>query len=75
MVLMRSFVFVLSKIFELFDTIWLLLKKKDIAFLHWYHHISVFIFCWHSWLTVSPASMILPSMNFSFMDLCMVIML
>ncbi|GET87099.1 fatty acid elongase, putative [Leishmania tarentolae] len=40
--------FNLSKIFELMDTVFLLLKRKPIPFIHWYHHTSVMLFCWNA---------------------------
>lgn len=40
--------FILSKIPELVDTLWLVLGKNEVIFLHWYHHISVLLFCWHA---------------------------
>ncbi|CAG0897026.1 unnamed protein product [Darwinula stevensoni] len=42
------FLFALSKVPELGDTVFLLLKKQPLRFLHWYHHITVLIFCWQS---------------------------
>lgn len=41
--------FCFSKCFELLDTVWLLLAKKEIIFLHWYHHITVLAFCWYAY--------------------------
>merc|ERR1719461_1727830 len=38
--------FCLSKIPELFDTLWLVVGKKNVRFLHWFHHITVMWFCW-----------------------------
>ena len=32
-------VFAMSKYIELLDTVWLVLKKRPVIFLHWYHHI------------------------------------
>ncbi|KHJ89740.1 GNS1/SUR4 family protein [Oesophagostomum dentatum] len=34
-----TFLFVMSKILELGDTIILVLRKKPLIFLHWYHHV------------------------------------
>ena len=43
--------FILSKPFELIDTAFIVLRKKPLIFLHWYHHVTVMIFCWHSYAT------------------------
>lgn len=40
--------FALSKIAEFGDTLFLVLKKRPVIFLHWYHHAVVLIYCWHS---------------------------
>lgn len=40
--------FTLSKVYELGDTIFIVLRKQDLIFLHWYHHITVLIYCWYS---------------------------
>ena len=42
------FLFVYSKVFELFDTVLLILKKKPVIFLHWFHHTTVLWVCWLS---------------------------
>jgi len=39
-------VFCLSKIPELGDTVFLILKRRDVRLLQWYHHTTVMLFCW-----------------------------
>uniref|UniRef100_A0A0N5BCX9 Elongation of very long chain fatty acids protein n=1 Tax=Strongyloides papillosus TaxID=174720 RepID=A0A0N5BCX9_STREA len=34
-----SYLFVISKTYELGDTLFLVLRKKPVIFMHWYHHI------------------------------------
>jgi hypothetical protein len=40
------FFFVLSKIPELFDTVFIVLRKRPLRFLQYYHHIATMWFCW-----------------------------
>lgn len=44
-----AFLFPLSKLPELVDTVFIVLRKKKLSFLHVYHHVSVFIYCWYSY--------------------------
>ena len=44
-----SYLFCFSKGPELLDTYFIVLRKKKLIFLHWYHHITVFIYCWYSY--------------------------
>jgi len=43
------FLFCISKIPEFVDTFFIVLRKKPLRFLHWYHHIATMLFCWYSW--------------------------
>ena len=48
--------FVLSKVPELGDTIFIVLRKQPLIFLHWYHHATVLVYSWsvftHSFLRI-----------------------
>ncbi|KAI8930044.1 ELO family [Entophlyctis helioformis] len=48
------YMYYLSKFVELFDTVILVLKKKPVIFLHWYHHAIVMLMVW-SWLQYDVA--------------------
>lgn len=47
--------FIISKIPELIDTVFIVLRKKPLIFLHWYHHVTVLLYCWNSYVTQSGA--------------------
>jgi hypothetical protein len=40
--------FNLSKFLEFIDTLFIVFKKSNLDFLHYYHHITTCIFCWNS---------------------------
>ncbi|RWS19565.1 elongation of very long chain fatty acids protein 6-like protein [Leptotrombidium deliense] len=44
-----TWLFTLSKIPELGDTLFVILRKQSLQLLHWYHHVTVFLFCWYSY--------------------------
>lgn len=56
-------VFGISKYFELFDTVILILRKKEIQFLHWYHHATVLAFTWFSLVVLTPPGAIFGGVN------------
>ena len=41
------YVFTLSKYVELFDTAFMIVRRKPVSFLHWYHHTSVLAYTWY----------------------------
>mmetsp|Transcript_45335 Transcript_45335/g.105184 ORF Transcript_45335/g.105184 Transcript_45335/m.105184 type:complete len:366 (+) Transcript_45335:58-1155(+) len=43
--------FVYSKLWELGDTVLLLLAGKPVIALQWWHHSTVLLYCWHSYAT------------------------
>lgn len=57
--------FCLSKIPELVDTFFIVVRKKPLIFLHWYHHVTVLAFCWHSYVTESGAGLYFIAMNYT----------
>ncbi|XP_076361196.1 very long chain fatty acid elongase 6-like isoform X2 [Tachypleus tridentatus] len=51
-----TWMFTLSKVPELGDTIFIILRKQNLVFLHWYHHITVLLFSWYSYTEhIAPA--------------------
>jgi elongation of very long chain fatty acids protein 6 len=58
-------IFILSKLPELFDTAFIILRKKPLIFLHWYHHITVLLYCWNSYVTESGAGLYFVAMNYT----------
>ncbi|CAG0878923.1 unnamed protein product [Darwinula stevensoni] len=43
-----AILFVFSKVIELGDTAFIVLRKQRFLFLHWYHHITVLLYTWYS---------------------------
>jgi elongation of very long chain fatty acids protein 6 len=54
-----------SKFPELIDTIFVVLRKKDLIFLHWYHHVTVLLFCWQSFIAQPKSGIYFVAMNYS----------
>merc|ERR1719203_2012495 len=59
--------FIYSKIPELVDTLFLVLKRRPVILLHWFHHCTVLMFCWHAYSRGSKAG---PGLWFATMNYC-----
>jgi len=57
--------FVFSKYVELIDTLFLILRKRKVGFLHWVHHASVLLYCWHAFMWEMPTGIYFASMNYT----------
>jgi len=57
--------FVYSKIYELGDTFWKLLRKSPVSFLHWYHHCTVLVYACHSSKAACSVGIWFCAMNYS----------
>lgn len=59
-----SWVFVLSKLPELCDTIFVVMRKKPLIFLHWYHHMTVLLYSWFSYSEFTSSARWFVVMNY-----------
>lgn len=57
--------FMLSKFAELLDTAFIIIHKKPLIFLHYYHHITVLLYSWFAFVTRTPSSIIFMAVNSS----------
>lgn len=57
--------FLLSKLPEFFDTLFIVARKQKLIFLHWYHHASVFIYVWFTCSDWPSTSLWFMFMNYS----------
>ena len=56
--------FIYSKIPELLDTAFLTFQKKPVIFLHWFHHVTVLLYCWHAYHHQVSSGLWFASMNY-----------
>ncbi|VDM32008.1 unnamed protein product [Toxocara canis] len=46
-----GWMFIVSKLFEMGDTVFLVLRKRPLMFLHWYHHVLTVVYAFYSYPT------------------------
>ena len=57
--------FIFSKIPELLDTVFLVLQNKKVIFLHWFHHCTVMLYCWHAFHNCVAPGLWFAAMNYA----------
>ena len=57
--------FIYSKFAELVDTLLLILRKAPVIPLHWYHHATVLLYCWHSYAARIGTGLWYAAMNYT----------
>ncbi|CAG0902727.1 unnamed protein product [Darwinula stevensoni] len=58
-----ALVFVYSKVLELGDTAFIVLRKQRLIFLHWYHHLTVLLYTWYSCAQGIPVARLGATLN------------
>jgi elongation of very long chain fatty acids protein 6 len=59
-----AFMFIMSKVPELIDTLFIILRKQKLIFLHWYHHTTVLCYCWYSYSDFTATGRWFMNMNY-----------
>ncbi|KAI0977652.1 hypothetical protein GJ496_006632 [Pomphorhynchus laevis] len=59
-----SYMFCLSKVPELFDTAFIVLRKRPLIFLHWFHHSTVLIYTWLSYENLAASGRWFMTINY-----------
>ncbi|RNA28812.1 elongation of very long chain fatty acids 6 [Brachionus plicatilis] len=59
-----AFMFIMSKLPELIDSVFIVLRKQQLIFLHWYHHATVLVYCWYSYSDFTASGRWFMTMNY-----------
>ena len=57
--------FILSKFPELIDTVFLVYLNKPVRFIHWFHHATVLLYCWHAYVNGIVSGLWFIAMNYT----------
>jgi len=60
-----TWLFVVSKLPELGDTVFIVLRKQKLIFLHWYHHVTVLWYAWYTYVGFTSTSRWFMVMNYT----------
>ncbi|KAK3529393.1 hypothetical protein QTP70_030621, partial [Hemibagrus guttatus] len=60
-----AYAFVLSKVPEFGDTVFIVLRKQRLIFLHWYHHITVLLYSWYTYQERAAGGCLFITMNYT----------
>jgi len=55
--------FTISKVVEFVDTMFIVLRKQKLIFLHWYHHATVSVYCWWMYGNQLPGGVVFMTVN------------
>ncbi|CAF1005593.1 unnamed protein product [Rotaria sordida] len=59
-----SWLFMASKVPETLDTLFIVLRRQPLIFLHWYHHATVLVYCFYSYAMFVSTGRWFISMNY-----------
>ncbi|NWR37290.1 ELOV6 protein, partial [Tachuris rubrigastra] len=59
------YLFIVSKLVELGDTLFIVLRKKKLTFVHWYHHLTAAVVGWYSYSEMIAGAGWITALNFS----------
>ncbi|XP_038061014.1 elongation of very long chain fatty acids protein 6-like [Patiria miniata] len=60
-----AWLFAVSKLVEFGDTAFIVLRKQNLMFLHWYHHITVLLYTWFSYAYYTSTGRCFLLMNYT----------
>merc|ERR1719495_644240 len=59
-----TWLFTLSKMPELGDTVFIVLRKQQLIFLHWYHHLTVLVYVFYCFIQFTSCALWFMTMNY-----------